>query len=43
VVIQWLGWDVYQTFFVPDATLLLMLAATIALPVLGWWGRGRSA
>jgi len=38
-VLQWLGWDVYHTFFVPDIILWLMAGAIIALPVLGWWGR----
>lgn len=41
-VLQWLGWDVYHTFFVPDAMLWLIAGAVIALPVLGWWGRRRS-
>jgi hypothetical protein len=42
-VLHWLGWDVYHTFFVPDAMLWLMLAAIIVLPVLGWWGSRRPA
>ena len=42
-VLHGLGWDVYHTFFVPDAMLWLMLAAIIVLPVLGWWGSRRPA
>ncbi len=42
-ILHWLGWDVYHTFFVPDAMLWLMLAAIIVLPVLGWWGSRRAA
>ncbi len=42
-VLHWLGWDVYHTFFVPDAMLWVMLAAIIVLPVLGWWGSRRPA
>lgn len=42
-VLHVLGWDVYHTFFVPDAMLWVIAAAVIVLPLLGWWGRRRSA
>jgi len=42
IVIKWLGWDVYHTFFVPDAMLWLILAGIILLPILGWWGSRQS-
>ncbi len=42
VAIGWLGWDVYHTFFVPDAMLWLILAGVVALPTLGWLGSRRS-
>lgn len=41
VVMGWLGWDVYHTFFIPDAMLWLSLAGIVALPALGWWGSRR--
>jgi hypothetical protein len=42
-VLQWLGWDVYHTFFVPNVMLWLIAGAVIALPALGWWGSRRSS
>jgi hypothetical protein len=41
-VLQWLGWDVYHTFFVPNVMLLLIAGGVIALPILGWWGSRQS-
>jgi hypothetical protein len=43
VILAWFGWDVYDTFFVPDVMLALIAAAIIGLPVLGWWGSRRSS
>lgn len=42
-VLHFLGWDVYDTFYVPDITLWLLAAAIIALPVIGLWGSRRPA
>lgn len=42
LVLHWLGWDVYHTFFVPNAMLWVIAGAVIVLPVLGWWGSRQS-
>jgi hypothetical protein len=42
LVLQWLGWDVYHTFFVPDVMLWLIAGGIVALPILGWWGSRQS-
>lgn len=42
-VLHFLGWEVYTTFYVPDVTLWLLAAATVALFALGVWGRRRQA
>lgn len=36
IVLKQLGWDVHRTFYVPDMTLLALLAASVALLVIGW-------
>ena len=36
------GWDVYNTFFLPDAMLWAVVAGAVALPVIGWIGRRRA-
>ena len=42
-VLHFLGWEVYTTFYVPDVTLWLLAAASVALSALGVWGRRRQA
>ncbi len=42
-VLHFLGWDVYDTFYLPDLTLWLLAAAIIVLAVIGLWGSKRSA
>ncbi len=42
-VLHFFGWDVYTTFYVPDVTLWLLAAASVALFALGVWGRRRQA
>ncbi len=42
-VLHFLGWDVYDTFYLPDWVLLLLAVAIIVLPVIGLWGRRRPA
>jgi len=42
-ILQWLGWNVYDTFFVPDAMLWVIVASIVALPLLGWLGRRQPA
>lgn len=41
LMLQALGWDVYDTFFVPDPMLIAILAGAVALPLIGWLGRRR--
>jgi hypothetical protein len=41
LVLQWLGWNVYDTYFVPDVMLWLIGAAIVVLPLFGWWGSRR--
>jgi hypothetical protein len=38
-----LGWEVYTTFYVPDATLAGIVAAAVVLTVIGMWGFRREA
>jgi Predicted membrane protein (DUF2231) len=42
-LIRLFGWEVYTTFYVPDAVLWLVVAGSLVLLVLGMWGRGRNA
>ncbi len=42
-VLHFLGWDVYTTFFVPNATVLALVAAALILVALGVWERRRPA
>ncbi len=43
-VLHFLGWDVYDTFYLPDVMLwLLLAAAVIVLPAIGLWGSRRPA
>jgi hypothetical protein len=37
-LLRWLGWEVYRTFYVPNATLAVLAAATILLIGIGWLG-----
>jgi len=34
-----MGWEVYTTFYLPTPTLIVVAAASVALVVLGLWGR----
>ncbi|QCK86875.1 heme ABC transporter permease [Phreatobacter aquaticus] len=34
-----MGWEIYTTYYVPDATLALIVASAIGLVALGVWGR----
>jgi hypothetical protein len=43
LALQALGWDVYDTFYVPDAMLIAILVGAVVLPVLGWMGSRRGA
>ncbi len=42
-LVRQLGWEVYTTFYVPDITLWLLVAASVILFVLGVWGRRHQA
>lgn len=42
-VLRLLGWEVYTTFYVPDYTLLAIVAGVIVLLALGFWGARRPA
>jgi hypothetical protein len=37
-VLRLMGWEVYTTFYVPNITLVLIVAGTVALAALGIWG-----
>lgn len=37
--LRFLGWEIYTTYYVPDATLIVIVAAAVVLFGLGWWGR----
>ena len=36
IVLKNIGWDVHRTFYVPDITLLALIAATLLLFIIGW-------
>ncbi len=38
-----MGWEIYTTYYVPDATLALIVVSAVALAALGLWGRRTSA
>lgn len=38
-VLRPLGWEVHRTFYVPDATLVALVAAAILLLAIAWWSR----
>jgi Predicted membrane protein (DUF2231) len=42
-LVRALGWEVYTTFYVPNATLWVMFAAAAVLLVLGVWARKQPA
>ncbi len=41
-VLRVLGWEVHRTFYVPNVTLLVIVAAAVALVVLGWLASRRT-
>jgi uncharacterized membrane protein len=43
LMLEAMGWDVHDTFFVPNAMLIAIVVGAIALPVIGWIGRRRHA
>jgi hypothetical protein len=43
MMFQALGWDVYDTFFVPDGMLVAIVAGAVLLPLVGWVGSRRRA
>ncbi len=42
-VLRALGWEVHRTFYVPNMTLGVIVAAAVALVVLGWLASKRAA
>lgn len=42
IALRMLGWEVYTTYYVPDSTLMVFVALSIALVAIGLWGRARS-
>jgi len=42
-VLRTLGWEVHRTFYVPDMTLAILAAATVALLVIAWMARRRES
>lgn len=38
-----LGWDVYDTFFVPNAVLVAIVLGAVGLPLMAWWVRRHQA
>ena len=43
MMLELLGWDVHDTFFVPNAMLVAILVGAAVLPVIGWIGRRQLA
>jgi hypothetical protein len=41
-VLRALGWEVYTTYYVPDTTLMILVAAALVMVVIGWFGRARA-
>jgi hypothetical protein len=40
-ILKWFGWDVYTTFYLPNAVLVLLVVASIILCIMGWKGKNR--
>jgi hypothetical protein len=38
-VLRFFGWEVYTTFYLPNSTLVIVVAASIILIAIGWWSR----
>lgn len=36
-VLRSFGWEVHRTFYVPDTTLAILVAAALLLVAIGWW------
>lgn len=43
MMLEALGWDVHDTFFVPNAMLVAMVVGGVLLLLIGWLGRRRGA
>jgi hypothetical protein len=41
-VLRAMGWEVYTTYYVPDTTLMILVAAALVMVVIGWFGRARA-
>jgi len=41
MMLEMLGWDVHDTFFVPNGMLIAIVAGAVVLPLLGWLARSR--
>ena len=41
MMLEALGWDVHDTFFVPNAMLVVIVVGAVVLPLLGWFARSR--
>lgn len=39
-ILRWLGWEVYTTYYVPDATVWSLFVIAVLLVALGLWARG---
>jgi uncharacterized membrane protein len=40
-LLRLLGWEVYTTFYVPNSTLILLVAASVAMAGIGTWAYAR--
>jgi len=40
-LVNWLGWDVYTTFYVPTRVIVLMVVTALVLVLVGAWSRLR--
>lgn len=41
-LLRLLGWEVYSTYYVPNLTLAVIVAAAVILAAIGMWGRSRA-
>jgi hypothetical protein len=41
--LRFLGWEVYTTYYLPNTTLAVIVAASIVLVLFGMWGRSKQA
>jgi hypothetical protein len=42
MMLELLGWDVHDTFFVPNPMLIAIVVGAVLLPLIAWFARNRN-